>query len=160
MKYCILNFILSSTIKGDIQASDFGSVLTLSYNKCKNSNVPVSEKLYSLKSWQEIKFGGLPLQLPNWNPPILLTHTHVCICQCNPLPNHQVTLYMCKSANVVLQWRFWAQPPNLIPANISGYTVSTFPWLPSHKHYLGLLFNVPYSRKIWRIGGLFLQPPN
>ena len=27
-----------------------------------------------------------------------------------------------KSANI-LQWRFRAQPPNLIPTNISGYTV-------------------------------------
>ena len=24
---------------------------------------------------------------------------------------------------ILLQWRFWVQPPNLIPANISGYTV-------------------------------------
>ena len=28
---------------------------------------------------------------------------------------------------IFLQWRFWAQPPNLIAANISGYTVLLIP---------------------------------
>ena len=44
----------------------------------------------------------------------------------------QITYYYCYNNPVLnrnlnppifLQWRFWAQPPNLIPANISGYTV-------------------------------------
>ena len=32
---------------------------------------------------------------------------------------------------IFLQWRFRAQPPNLIPANISGYTVLIEPGLVS-----------------------------
>ena len=32
---------------------------------------------------------------------------------------------------IFLQQRFWAQPPNLIPANISGYTVHSFFPLPN-----------------------------
>ena len=33
----------------------------------------------------------------------------------DPSPNSNLPIYM--------QWRFWAQPSNLIPANISGYMV-------------------------------------
>ena len=36
----------------------------------------------------------------------------------DPVPNRQI-----KIRQYFLQWPFGTQPPNLIPANISGYTV-------------------------------------
>ena len=30
---------------------------------------------------------------------------------------------VCLNPPIFLQWQFWAKPPNLIPANISGCTV-------------------------------------
>ena len=76
--------------------------------------------LYSWKIWQGIKFGGLAVYL--------------CDCQINTYQYfiysyniiHMAIPYRTakfKSTKKFLQWQFGAQPPSLIPTNISSYRV-------------------------------------
>ena len=73
---------------------------------------------YSQKIWWGIKFGGLAVQFAT--------------AKLNSANISYLGIYVWrslteppkfKSTNILLQWWFRAQLPNLIPANISGYTV-------------------------------------
>ena len=76
---------------------------------------------YSRKTWRGIKFGGLAVQLAIAKlKSANISYLHILYVwqSLTEPPNLNLPIF--------LQWRFRAQPPNLIPANISGYTVSDF----------------------------------
>ena len=82
--------------------------------------------LYSQKIWWGIKFGSLAICLSNHqikNPPKFLTHIYTYA--------HVLGIYVWQSCTeppnlnlpIHLKGQFGTQPPNLIPANISGCMV-------------------------------------
>ena len=92
----------------------------LSYSNSKERktfHVALHCILYSRKIWQVIKFGGLAVYLCNRQIKIrqyfLLAYIRI------EIPYRTAKL----NPPIFLQWRFWVQLPNLIPANIFGYTV-------------------------------------
>ena len=79
---------------------------------------PLQYLLYSQKIWRGIKFDSLAVCLSTAKlKPDNISYLHIHVWQSlTEPPNLNPPIYFCK-------WRFGSQPPNLIPANISGYTV-------------------------------------
>ena len=74
---------------------------------------------YSWKVWQGIKFGDLAVQFATAKlNSTSASYLHIYVWgSLTELPNLNPSIF--------LQWRFRTQPPNLIPANISVYTVAS-----------------------------------
>ena len=74
---------------------------------------------YSRKILRGIKFGGLAVYMYIATAKLKsakISYSHIYVWRsCTEPPKLNPPIF--------LQQRFWAQPPNLIPANISGYTV-------------------------------------
>ena len=72
---------------------------------------------YSWKIWQGIKFGSLVVYITTAKlKSSKISYSHIYVWQSRTeSPNLNPLIF--------LQWRFWAQPLNLIPANISSYMV-------------------------------------
>ena len=75
---------------------------------------------YSRKIWRGIKFGGLAVYITTAKlKSAKISYSHIYVWRSHTKPPNL-------NPPIFLQLRFWAQPPHLIPANISGYTVYAY----------------------------------